>query len=120
VSVGLDIVEIERLERALQRRPRLAHRLFTDDERAYAGTHARPARQLAARFAAKEAVTKALRMPHFAPRDIEIAHQGTLHLTGAPARRAHDLGVTVDVSLSHERTLAAAVAVTRPGRSASA
>ena len=114
MSVGLDIVEIERLERALARRPLLAERLFTERERTYAAEHGRPARRLAARFAAKEAVTKALNMDHFAPLDIEIGHHGRVELSGAPAARATELHVTIDVSLSHERTLAAAVAVTRP------
>ena len=59
-AVGLDLLEIERLERALARRPRLARRLFTDSERAYAAARARPAQHLAARFCAKEAVAKAL------------------------------------------------------------
>src|SRR5207302_8210029 len=59
-SVGIDLLEIERLERALERRPRLADRLFTDEERAYAGARARPGQHLAARFCAKEAVAKAL------------------------------------------------------------
>ena len=59
-GLGLDLLEIERLERALERRPRLAERLFTDAERAYAAARARPAQHLAARFCAKEAVAKAL------------------------------------------------------------
>ena len=60
VGIGLDLLEIERLERALERRPRLAERLFTDAERAYAAARARPGQHLAARFCAKEAVAKAL------------------------------------------------------------
>ena len=108
------------LERALQRRPRLADRLFTHNERAYADQHGRPARRLAARFAAKEAVTKALRMDHFAPLDIEIGHHGTVTLTGSPAEKARELQVTVDVSRSHQRTLPAALAIHHPGPPASA
>ena len=49
-GVGIDLLEIERLERALSRRPRLAERLFTDGERAYAATRARPTMHLTARF----------------------------------------------------------------------
>jgi holo-[acyl-carrier protein] synthase len=52
-GVGLDLLDVERLERALERRPRLAERLFTDEERAYAARRARPAEHLAARFCAK-------------------------------------------------------------------
>ena len=59
-GVGLDLLEIERLERAIERRPGLAARLFTDGERAYAASRARPGQHLAARFCAKEAVAKAL------------------------------------------------------------
>ena len=59
-GVGIDLLEIDRLERALERRPRLAERLFTDGERAYAAARGRPAQHLAARFCAKEAVAKAL------------------------------------------------------------
>ena len=55
------MIEIERIEHALERRPRLRERLFTKDELAYADGKARPGRHLAARFAAKEAVIKALR-----------------------------------------------------------
>ena len=59
-GIGIDLLEIERLERAIARRPGLAERLFTDGERAYAPRRARPAMHLAARFCAKEAVAKAL------------------------------------------------------------
>src|ERR671918_350443 len=59
-GIGIDLIEIERIERALERRPRLAERLFTPAELAYARSRARPGRHLAARFAAKEAVIKAL------------------------------------------------------------
>ncbi|MGG7377378.1 holo-ACP synthase, partial [Escherichia coli] len=52
-GIGLDLLDIERLERALERRPRLAQRLFSEQELEYAARHARPARHLAARFCAK-------------------------------------------------------------------
>ena len=68
-GVGIDLIEIERIERALERRPRLAERLFTADEIAYAADRARPGRHLAARFAAKEAVIKALGTAGAAARD---------------------------------------------------
>ena len=54
--IGLDLLEIDRLERALERRPRLAERLFTEREREYAAGKARPGQHLAARFCGKEAV----------------------------------------------------------------
>lgn len=116
-ALGLDLLEIERLERALARRPRLADRLFTDAERAYAATQARPAQHLAARFCAKEAVTKALGLDALRPLDIEVASAGgppQIRLHGHAARRAAELGVGVSVSLTHTRTEAAAVAIIAP------
>ena len=53
MTVGFDLLEIDRLERALARRPRLAERLFTEAERGYAAARARPGQHLAARFCAK-------------------------------------------------------------------
>ena len=109
-AVGIDLLEIERLERALERRPRLADRLFTDAERAYAAARARPGRHLAARFCAKEAVAKALALEAWSPRDVEVV----IGDDGAPGVVLHgrlaDHG-PVAVSLTHERGLAGAVAL---------
>jgi holo-[acyl-carrier protein] synthase len=117
LSLGLDLLEIARLERALARRPRLANRLFTDAERAYAAGQARPGQHLAARFCAKEAVAKALSLQSWSFQDIEVRTAGgppevTLH--GAAARRAHELGVYVRISLTHTDSEAAAVAIIAP------
>ncbi len=115
-GIGLDLLEIERMERALERRPALALRLFHPGELAYAGTRGRAAQHLAARFCAKEAVSKALGLRVFAPRDIEVLGGGeavALALHGAARARAEELGVQVDVSLTHTRGMAAAVAVLR-------
>lgn len=112
--IGIDLLEIERLERALVRRPRLAERLFTDDERAYAAAHARPGQHLAARFCAKEAVAKALGLHGWAFRDVEVVATGdapAVRLSGAAARRAGELGAVARVSLTHTRMTAGAVAV---------
>jgi len=116
-GVGLDLLDIARLERALGRWPRLADRLFTDGERAYAAGRARPAQHLAARFAAKEAVVKALGLAVLVPREIEVTGGGEhtgLALHGSAARRARQLGVGVAISLTHTATTAAAVAVLEP------
>lgn len=113
-GVGIDLLEIDRLERALERRPRLAERLFTDAEREYAAARARPGRHLAARFAAKEAVVKALGLPGgFGLREIEIVagEPPTVRLSGRAAEAA--AGRQVDISLTHSRSDAAAVAVAR-------
>jgi holo-[acyl-carrier protein] synthase len=112
-GVGIDLLEIERLERALERRPRLAERLFTDAERSYAAARARPGQHLAARFCAKEAVAKALGLTAWSFRDVEVVagQPPTVCLSGAAARKAAALGVTVSVSLTHTRGQAGAVAI---------
>jgi holo-[acyl-carrier protein] synthase len=115
-AVGLDLLEIDRLERALERRPRLAQRLFTEGERAYAAQRVRPAQHLAARFCAKEAVAKALRLTAWSWQDIEVVSSQDgprIALRGA----LEGLDVEVDVSLTHTRGMAGAVALIRdPGR----
>jgi len=116
-GVGLDLLEIDRLEAALARRPGLAERVFTPGELAGARERPRPARHLAARFCAKEAVVKALELhaPYY--RDVEIVGHGrppSVRLTGAPAERARELGVEVQVSLTHTGTTAGAVALLAP------
>lgn len=114
VGIGLDLLEIERLERALERRPRLAERLFTDAERAYAAARARPGQHLAARFCAKEAVAKALGLQAWSFRDVEVLGSDgppEVRLHGAVAERAQELGVRLNVSLTHTRRDAGAVAI---------
>ncbi len=114
-GVGIDQLEIERLEQALARRPRLAERLFTADERAYAAERARPGQHLAARFCAKEAVAKALGLEAWSFTDVEVVRGDgapSIRLHGDAARHAEALGVTeVKVSLTHTRREAAAVAI---------
>lgn len=115
-GVGLDLLEIERLERALERHPKLAGRLFTDGELAYSRSRARPGQHLAARFCAKEAVTKALGLAVMAPHEVEVLGGGAtvaLRLHGAARARAAQLGVQVAISLTHSQGLAGAVAVVR-------
>ena len=111
-GIGIDLLEIERLERALARRPRLAARLFTDAERAYAAERARPAEHLAARFCAKEALAKALGLTGWSFRDVEVVATEAapqLSLSGSAAARAAELGAQPVVSLTHTRAAAAAV-----------
>ena len=114
-SVGIDLLEIERLERALARRPRLAERLFTESERAYAAEKARPAMHLAARFCAKEAVVKALALEVWNPHDVEVVREEggapAVRLSGRAAARASELGGSVVISLTHTREMAGAVAM---------
>jgi holo-[acyl-carrier protein] synthase len=113
-AIGLDVLEIDRLERALERRPRLAERVFTEGERTYAASKARPALHLAARFCAKEAVAKALELPTVVFRDVEVvatAGAPEIRLRGLAAERARALGRHPVVSLTHTRATAAAVAL---------
>jgi holo-[acyl-carrier protein] synthase len=110
-GVGIDLLEIDRLERALERHPRLAERLFTAAERDYAAARARPGRHLAARFAAKEAVVKALGLRGFGLGGIEVVagEPPSVRLSGRAAAAA--AGRRVEISLTHSRETAAAVAV---------
>jgi holo-[acyl-carrier protein] synthase len=109
-AVGIDLIEIQRVERALERRPRLAERLFTQDELAYARGRARPGRHLAARFAAKEAVIKALGTG-VPLREIEVigGEPPRVELHGRAAEAAD--GADISISLTHSRETAAAVAI---------
>ena len=107
MGIGIDLLEIERLERVLERRPGLAERLFTERERAYAASRARPGQHLAARFCAKEAVAKALRLDAWSWQDIEVLEGPELVLHGNLS------GNEVEISLTHSKGMAGAVAVTR-------
>ena len=112
--IGIDLLEIERLERALERTPRLAQRLFTEAELAYAAERGSPGQHLAARFCAKEAVAKALGLRTWNFHEVEVIGTGgppELRLSGHAAARAAELGVQVEVSLTHTGRDAAAVAV---------
>jgi holo-[acyl-carrier protein] synthase len=116
-GVGIDLLEVERLERALERRPRLAERVFTEGERAYAAARARPGIHLAARFCAKEAVAKALGMTAWSWRDVEVVATDAapqVRLSGSVAARAAELRVSASVSLTHTDTTAGAVALLEP------
>ena len=114
VGVGVDLIEIARVERALERHPRLVERLFTAAEVEYSAAKGRPGRHLAARFAAKEAAVKAMHLsPGVRLSDIEVV-AGTppefrFHRDVAAA--AAEQGLSVRVSLTHDRETAAAVAV---------
>jgi holo-[acyl-carrier protein] synthase len=118
-GLGLDLVDIERLERALDRRPRLAERLFTAAELDFAAARRRPARHLAVRFAAKEAAIKALGTA-LAPRQVEVWGGGNtpprLVLHGQAAELADRLGVQLQVALTHTDDTAAAVVLAVPDR----
>jgi holo-[acyl-carrier protein] synthase len=113
-GIGIDLVEVARIERALERRPRLAGRLFTEQEISYAGSRRRPGRHLAVRFAAKEAVVKAMGLGGgVSLREIEVVAGAPprIELLGEVGRIAAERQLSVRISLTHEREMAAAVAI---------
>ena len=114
--VGLDLIEIERVERTLKRHPqRFRSRCFTAREIAELDRKPRPPQSYAGRFAAKEAVGKALGTGvHFTWTEIEVVGRGkpTVTLHGWTKEAAARLGViAIDVSITHSRSTSAAVAI---------
>ena len=118
LRVGVDLIEIERIRRALDRHPGFRERCFTAAEIAYCDSKANPAQHYAGRFAAKEAVGKALGSGvHFTWREIEIRGRpkpGVL-LHGKTKAWAEKVGAgPIDLSMTHSRELAAAICVITP------
>ena len=121
VGVGIDMVEVERMRRLLDRKGERARaRLFTAGEIAYAESHPEPERQLAARVAAKEAAYKALSGNDLAKaigwRELEVVstrgHAPALVLHGRAEIRAAELGVSrIHLSITHTEHMAAAYVV---------
>jgi len=118
VGIGTDLVEIDRFRAALQRRANFGERLFSSGEREYAATFSDPAPPLAARFAAKEAVMKALGVGigAFDLREVEVvrAESGapSLVVSGRALELANERGVTTwRLSLSHSEASAIAFVV---------
>lgn len=128
VGLGIDIVEIARMERILQRTPRFRVRVFTEGERAYCDATGQPAVHYATRFAAKEAVLKALGTGFsqgIGPQDVEVARNSK----GRPLARLHrkaavaakELGVVdlpISLSFTHDEAVACAMAITEDSVSA--
>ena len=117
MQVGLDVIEIERVRRALARYPRFRERCFTAEERRYCDSRPNPAQHYAARFAGKEAVGKALGFGvarAFAWLDVEIAGRPkpAVSLSGRVAAWAEKAGAgALDLSMTHSKGIAAAVCV---------
>lgn len=111
IGVGIDVADVARFGESLERTPGLRTRLFTP------GEASRPLASLAARFAAKEALAKALGAPvGMAWHDAEIVSEETgrprFEIRGSVAARAAELGVDrVHVSLSHDAGIASAMVV---------
>jgi len=120
-GLGVDIVEIERMRQALIRRPRLKERLFSESERSYCEKRNRPEIHYAMRFAAKEAVLKAIGTGFRGMRfcDVEVVRdkhgrpRPVLH--GRAAEIAVESGVIelhLSLSFTHSTAVASAVAIT--------
>lgn len=111
IGLGIDVVDVARFVASLERTPALRERLFTEVERAL------PPASLAARFAVKEALAKALASPgglqwHDAWVPASGGRPPELHVTGTVQARADELGVArFHVSISHDAGIAAAVVV---------
>ena len=117
MKVGVDLIEIERVRRALER-PGFRERCFTQAEREYCDSRANPAESYAARFAGKEAVGKALGCGvRFTWKEVEIVGRPKpgVRLTGRTAAFAEKVRAgAIDLSMTHSRELAAAICVVSP------
>jgi holo-[acyl-carrier protein] synthase len=117
VAVGIDVVAVDRFERVLERTPTVAGRLFTEAERSTPDGRPRRLESLAARFAAKEAVAKALGAPgglSWSDCQVVSAPDGrpSLAITGTVAEAAAQRGVSRwHLSLSHDGGIATAVVI---------
>jgi len=117
IGVGIDVAEIERFRVSLERTPGLAQRLFLEGELLLPSGERRGVASLAARFAAKEALAKALGAPGgllWTDAEVCVEDSGRpwLRVTGTVAARAEELGVrSWHVSLSHDAGVASAVVV---------
>lgn len=117
VGVGIDVAEIERFAVSMRRTPAMADRLFLDDELLLPDGTRRGIASLAARFAAKEALAKALGAPgglRWTDAEVRVRESGQPYLvvSGTVAERAEELGVrSWHVSLSHDAGVASAVVI---------
>ena len=119
-GVGVDVVDCERMREALERTPRIRQRIFTEREIAYCERHRFSERHYAARWAAKEAVTKALGCGLLEWNGVEVMRNPrtapTVRISGKIERYADSLGIHEDelhVSISHSELSAIAVCVVR-------
>ena len=118
IGIGVDLCEVDRMRAALRRTPTLRDRVFTEEEQRYCDRRADPTERYAARFAAKEAVLKAMGVGIGACqwRDIEVtkAPSGapSVHLHGGAEALAAELGIRRWLlTLTHTQRVAEAVAV---------
>ncbi|MEO7371482.1 MAG: holo-ACP synthase [Ilumatobacteraceae bacterium] len=117
-GIGVDAVDIERFRRSLARTPSMQQRLFTDHELAYVAPKADPVPSLAARFASREAVMKAmgLGLGAFGFHDVWVDRRDSgeplLNVTGRAAQLAAERGIAVwHLSITHTDQVAIAYVV---------
>lgn len=125
-GIGVDIIEIARVERALERTPNIRRRIFTDEERTYCERTSRPGLHYAGRFAAREAVLKALGTGFsqgIGLKDVSVTRDENGRpqalLVGRAAEVAAEQGVleiALSLSFTHDMAVANAVAVTEAAR----
>lgn len=120
-GLGVDIVEIDRMAAAMQRHPRMKARIFSPEEQRYCDKRNRPEVHYALRFAAKEAVLKALGTGFSGMKftDVEVVRDGSgrpaPRLSGRAAEVAEEIGVIemhLSLSYTHTTAVASAVAIT--------
>src|SRR4029077_20875471 len=118
VGIGVDLTPVARMESAMQAHPeRLEARLFTDGERAYCRARANSGQHFAARFAAKEALLKALGVPEgLRWHELEVVNAGDgkprLVLSGNAAAAAARAGIrALHLSITHADDSAVAFVV---------
>ena len=129
VGLGVDIVEIERMKRILERNPSFSQRVFSEAECAYCDKSSNPATHYALRFAAKEAVVKALGTGFadgIGVRDIEVERakggKPNAKLSGRALEIANEQGIrdlSISLSYTHTDAVACALAVTESAMKAS-
>lgn len=125
-GIGVDIVEISRMHRILEKTPAFARRVFTDEERSYCESTSRPAAHYASRFASREAVLKALGTGFgqgIGLRDVSVSRdklgKPKAMLSGRAleiARSLHVLEVALSITLTGDLAVANAIAITEDAR----
>ncbi|MER5179602.1 holo-ACP synthase [Streptomyces sp. NPDC002896] len=117
IGVGIDVAEIDRFRKSMERTPAMARRLFVERELLLPSGERRGIASLAVRFAAKEAIAKALGAPaglHWTDAEVYVEDSGQprVRVRGTVAARAAELGVrSWHVSLSHDAGVASAVVI---------
>lgn len=125
-GIGVDIVEISRMQKILEKTPAFARRVFTDEERSYCESSSRPAAHFASRFASREAVLKALGTGFgqgVGLRDVSVSRDKLGKPKAALAGRAleiahslHVLEVALSITLTGDLAVANAIAITEEAR----